>query len=227
MSYKTILIISAIVVFVLGITTYIVIQIWVRRYRAKYVRKAQEEAFIKVQSMRNDIGQLPFVLKDEFRSKSNDLDIEGLINTVYLNHYQSLLILSKRDLFAFAAVVEKVKTTGYYLIDEFDFEKYNQVRRKMPEEFQQAILPYDDQPLDFVCVFSSNLDIMSIYQKYYQKLNENGMIAICLKFFKNREAYDLVQLLKKNKIQHEVSYISNKFLFIVKKNIKLENKNEE
>lgn len=216
---RTILIISAIVVFILGIGLYISLQIWAKKYRQKFVLKSQQEALMKIQSMRNDVGILPFHLKEEFKSKSDDIDIEGLINTFYINKYNSLLILSSNDLFNFVALCEKVKKTSYYLPNEFDFKTFNKVRMKLPNEFQQEITPYENQVIDFVAVFKSNLEIQEIYNNYFSNLNENGMIAICLKYYKNKDILNLINILKNQNINHEISYFSNKFLIIVKKSI--------
>lgn len=45
---RTILIISAIIVFVLGIGLYISLQIWAKKYRQKFVLKSQQEALMKI-----------------------------------------------------------------------------------------------------------------------------------------------------------------------------------
>ncbi|MCU9937424.1 hypothetical protein NW731_02950 [Mycoplasmopsis felis] len=157
---------------------------------------------------RNDVGILPFHLKEEFKSKSDDIDIEGLINTFYINKYNSLLILSLNDLFNFVALCEKVKKTSYYLPNEFDFKTFNKVRMKLPNEFQQEITPYENQVIDFVAVFKSNLEIQEIYNNYFSNLNENGMIAICLKYYKNKDILNLINILKNQNINH-------KFLILV------------
>ncbi|MGZ9756301.1 BC85_0335 family putative methyltransferase [Mycoplasma sp. 4423] len=215
--------VSAVVVFVVGIGIYIGLQIYARYIRKKYVQKSQKQTQIQIQTLRNDIGTLPYILKDEFKSKADDLDIEGLINTFYINKYTSLLVISKNDLFPFACMVEKVKLAGYYDLDEFDFIKYNEVRRKLPDQFMQPVLPYNNENIDFVAVFNSDKNLNTLYENHYPNLNAKGMLAINLKKYKNSEILELDKKLKDKNIKHEVSYITNRFLFIVKNDIITDN----
>ncbi|WP_036458834.1 BC85_0335 family putative methyltransferase [Mycoplasma leonicaptivi] len=211
------LMISAIIIFVLGISIYIGILIYVKKYTKKYIAKSQAEALEQIRSIRNELGLLPFQLQEDFPSKTEGIDIEGVINTIILNNYAKNLIIAKNDEFSFACVNQKINLPLFYDIDEFEFDKYTKIRYKKAKEFPNEIKPYDFGDLDFVGVFSSNKKMFDLFDQFYEKLNDKGMLLISLKNFKRKEINNLLNDLKIKKISYEISYFSTRFLFIVKK----------
>ncbi|WP_117275684.1 BC85_0335 family putative methyltransferase [Mycoplasmopsis edwardii] len=209
--------ISAIVAFVIGFGIYFGIIIWTKRYTKKYVEKAQREAIEQIRSLRNEIGILPFELENYFKNKVNAYDIEGIINTVFLNKYNSKLIIANNEEFSFACVSLKTNGETYYEVDEFDLEKYNKARLEKPELFPNQISMYQGQNIDFLGVFESKQSLDDLFNNYFDKLNENGMLAISLKKYSRKDLSNLLETLKHKKIQHEISYISTRFLFITNK----------
>ncbi|QDF65084.1 hypothetical protein FIV53_02160 [Mycoplasma nasistruthionis] len=167
--------------------------------------------------MRNDLGTLPFDLKDHFKSKALDLDIEGLINTIYQNSYSKVLILSTKDPFYISAIANKVKATVYYDALEIDLPKINEAKENFPADFPNQIHLLGDQKLDFIAIEGTNQDLNDLFDKYYSQLNSNGMIAISYANNSKSEIKKLISHLKLTGITYEVSYLSSKYLFIVKK----------
>ncbi|QCZ36805.1 BC85_0335 family putative methyltransferase [Mycoplasma nasistruthionis] len=209
--------ISAIVVLILGISTYVVLALISRRIRKKYLEKSQAETMIQIQSMRNDLGTLPFDLKDHFKSKALDLDIEGLINTIYQNSYSKVLVLSTKDQFYISAIANKVKATVYYDALEIDLPKINEAKENFPADFPNQIHLLEQEKLDFIAIEGTNQDLNDLFDKYYSQLNTNGMIAISYANNPKPEIKKLISHLKLIGITYEVSYLSSKYLFIVKK----------
>lgn len=217
MGWKTPLMISAIIVVIIGFAIYFGIIYWTKKYTKKYVEKAQREAIEQIRTMRNDIGSLPFELENYFKSKVNPYDIEGMINTIYLNKYQDKLILSKNEEFAFASISMKTQGKTFYHLKDFDFEKYNSARMEKPELFPNDIELYSNQKIDFIGVFNSNFSLEEIFESFFDKLNENGMICVSLNKVSRKDVNNLLETLKYRKINHEISYFSTRFLFITNK----------
>ncbi|WP_051789182.1 BC85_0335 family putative methyltransferase [Mycoplasma buteonis] len=212
---KSALTISAIVIVLLGLIVYISIIIWAKKTRKKYQTKAMQEALIKIESMRNDVGVLPFHLKKVFKSKTNDYDIEGCINTVYQNHYQKVLCISE-DLYTFAAISLKTENKIYYYLPEFDFHTYSQAQLDSDNKINKAISPFENQALDFVVCWSSKTNIQDLFEKFYPNLNPKGMIAIRMKDYPKKDLNSLINSLKLTNKKFDASYFGTKFLFIVK-----------
>ncbi|MBN4083803.1 hypothetical protein JXZ92_03180 [Mycoplasma sp. CSL10137] len=208
--------ISAVVVFIIGIVVYVGINIWAKKIRNNFINKSRQETLIKIESLRNDIGTLPFELKDKLKSKTDDLDIEGIINTVYLNKYQDVLVISENDIFPNIAISEKTTAKNYYLINNFDFDKFTKIRDNNPEDVTKPLFLYNNELLDLIVVFKENKNIFDLYKDYFNKLNKDGMLVFNLKKIKNSEINNLINELKTKNIKYEVSYITNKYLFIVK-----------
>lgn len=213
---RTILMVSAIVVFVLGIAIYIGLNIYSRKIRKKYLAKAQAEALVQIESLRSELGVLPFDIKDFLKSKANDLDIEGIINTIYQNHYQNCLIIDEKDMFPIVAIDSKTKSNIYYLNSCLNKDLYDKVKENFGNEAGKGIIEYKDQELDFVAILRTEQDINDLYDKYVHKM-QKGMCIINFDNAKRPEIKRLISLLRMSSIPYEVSFLSSKFLFIVKR----------
>ncbi|SJZ51377.1 BC85_0335 family putative methyltransferase [Mycoplasmopsis verecunda] len=218
MSYevKLALGISAVIIAVIAFGIYIGMQIWVKKYRAKILKKTQEEAMIQINSMRNDIGELPFPVKDYLKSKANDIDVEGIINTVYINNYKNVLVINNNDLFPVVAIASKVKANTYVYYNETNYDQLQDIQNRFPEHVPNLIKTYDDSvDLDCLVIMHSQEDINDIFDRF-NKLMDKGMILVA---FSNprSEIKRLLSYLKMTDIRYEVSFLSSKYLFVVKK----------
>ncbi|WLP85623.1 BC85_0335 family putative methyltransferase [Mycoplasma seminis] len=209
------LIISAVVIFILGMGSYIALNIIGKKMRQKMLKKSQEEAMIQIQALRNDIGELPFQMKDYLKSKANDIDVEGIINTVFRNDYKNVMIVSHNDLFPNVAVAQKTKAQNYVYAKETKLEKLEDLKRQFPEEFPKNIQLHVDEPLDLLVIMNAQGDINDIYDDLSKKVH-NGMILVSYDNPRG-EIKRLISYLKLMNLTHEISYISSKYLFIVKK----------
>ncbi|WP_223213752.1 BC85_0335 family putative methyltransferase [Mycoplasmopsis bovirhinis] len=218
MNWRTILIISAVIAIAVGFSVYIGILIWTKKYTKKYVQKLQRESFEQIKSLRNDIGILPFELENYFKNNINPYDIEGMINTVFINKYYDKLILANNHEFAFSCLAIKTQGKTYYDVQNLDLPKLNQAVLKHPDLYQDNINLYNEQNLDFIGVFDSTYNLETIFNKFYHKLNESGMICIRLQNISRKELNNFSLFLKNKKINFEISYFSTRFLFITNKN---------
>ncbi|MEE3928162.1 hypothetical protein V2E24_01040 [Mycoplasmopsis ciconiae] len=208
--------ISAIVVFCLGFLVYFGILIKVRLIRKKYIHQDEQKLLMQLQQIRDDLGTLPYTLKEAFGSKAQDWDIEFLINTIYLNNYQNVLLVSKYDNFVFAAISEKTKKSLFYLPDYFNGLNWNETVEKFPTQFHHQPKIYSQQDLDcaiFYDGFNSNLEI---FNNYYQKLNDNGLLIINQKNIPSKELKLFIATLKEKQIKWEIVFYKQKYLYIKK-----------
>ncbi|MHA0273034.1 BC85_0335 family putative methyltransferase [Mycoplasma sp. 48589B] len=207
--------ISAVVIAVLGIAFYIVMQVLAKKMRNKVLKKSQDEAMIQIQALRNDIGELPYELKDYLKSNANDIDIEGIINTIFRNDYKNVVIVNEKDLFPIAAIAGKVNAQTYVYAKEVDYSKLEDLRLKFPDHFPNEIKVYDNEEVDCLIVMNAKGDINDIYDAFIKKLKK-GMVLISFNNPKS-EIKRMISYLKMTDMPYEISYISSKYLFIVKK----------
>ncbi|MFV8401143.1 BC85_0335 family putative methyltransferase [Mycoplasma sp. 005V] len=207
--------ISAVILAVLGLAVYITMQVLARKMRNKMLKKTQEEAMIQIQALRNNIGELPYELKDYLKSSSNDLDIEGIINTIYRNEYKNIVIINQKDLFPVAAIAGKVKANTYVYDKEVQYDNLEDLRLKFPDHFPNPINLYNGEEIDCLVIMNAKGDINDIFDKFNKKLHK-GMILVSFANPKS-EVKRMISYLKMTDMPYEVSYISSKYLFIVKK----------
>lgn len=217
------LIISAVVALVLAVVIFIVTRVAVYKINKKYADKAKAEAMIQIESLRNDVGLLPFELKEFFKSKAKDLDVEALINTVYRNSYKDVLIIAQNDPFVYAALAQKTKQDVYFISQDLDLATIEKAKEQFPSEFPHSFKEYKDETIDFLVITNTEKDINELFDKYYSKLKPNGMIAAKIDLFANHEIKSLKNHLYISDIRWEISHLDSKFLFIVKSEI-IENK---
>ncbi|TQC54928.1 BC85_0335 family putative methyltransferase, partial [Mycoplasmopsis cynos] len=71
MDWKLSLGISAVVVLFIGVSIFVGIYIWTKKYTKKFIEKTQRENIEQLKSIRNDMGILPFELENNFKNKIN------------------------------------------------------------------------------------------------------------------------------------------------------------
>ncbi|QGZ97771.1 hypothetical protein GE118_03070 [Mycoplasma sp. NEAQ87857] len=214
---RTWLIVSAIVVFVIAISFYIGVVIWSKKLRKKMNLQAQKEAMIQIENIRNDVGVLPLEIQDYLKAKDNLYDIEGAINTVYRNNYQNVLVLAKDHLFSFASISSKTKNPIFYDINDLDYQTFSKIQLEFASEFSNVVKAYQDQELDLVIAYSCNMLPSEIYDKYFPKLINNGMMIIKYDKKHKKDFNALAMNLQAANLDYEFNYFGTKFLFIAKR----------
>ncbi|QZE12472.1 BC85_0335 family putative methyltransferase [Mycoplasma sp. Ms02] len=215
---KTILLISVFVVLIVGFSVYFTLMYLSRRLRKKYTQEEEKRLYQELRKVRDDIGILPFELKDAFNSKIEDLDVEFLINTIYINDYKHNLANSFNDNYLLAALQEKTKQAFYYQEKEFNTQKWNEIYSQNKELINFTPISHTNQNLDCVIFHDTDLSNKEIFEAYYPLLNQNGMIIINQKYQKNNELKNLMNFLKEKEIKNQITFAKSKFLLISKTN---------
>lgn len=209
------LIISAIVVFVVGLSIGMFLILKAKKMQKKLISDYDSKMQDEIVKIREKYGELPASFSELFPCKIDTLDIEFMIQTICRNNYEKNLIVSD-ELYSFATAQEVAKKSLYYIPEFFDAEKWNEVANKTENKIiNYKPIEYNEENLDSVIVFN-DIDPFSIYKKMYLKLNKNGMIII--KYSKtNKQGFALLKSeLENNKIPHEYSFVKTKYLFIKK-----------
>ncbi|WP_025755293.1 BC85_0335 family putative methyltransferase [Mycoplasmopsis cricetuli] len=216
--WKIILVVSAFVFVLIAIIVNVWIRLKIKKIKQKYINQDQEKTYLDLQKLRNDLGQLPFAAKEWIKNKYKPYDIEAVINTIYTNQFKSILIIDQSDWFLSATVSAKSKQKIYFLENQLNIEKLNELQKKFINDYSEINLqPYQDQNLDFLVVFKNEIPLVENFQRYYKNLTDNSMMMILIEDYSNKELKNFVKFLKTNNIIYEISYVESKFLYIAKK----------
>lgn len=208
--------ISAGIVLVLGFSIMLWLKIYAKKIRKKFFDKQQEETNIELKKLRSDLGTLPYALKDFFKSKTDDYDVESFINTVYKNSYKKVLCCYDNDNFVLAALQEKCKMPIFFEQESFDIKKWNLANDTLKGEINYTPVLFENSDLDLVIYNGKELTNMQIYHKYFSFLNNRGMIIINQSYQTSYDLKLITKFLKSEGITFEVSHVKSKFLYIVK-----------
>ncbi|WP_406614544.1 BC85_0335 family putative methyltransferase [Mycoplasma corogypsi] len=211
------LVASAIVFMILAFGFYIGVHIWARYYRRKTKGQLDRETLIKMDSLKNQTGELPMNLYKYFCSQANLFDIEGIINTVFNNGYKGVLVINNSDLFPLSAIAQKIKSNVFYKMVDFDYDLFQNAKEKFPEEFKDNIFEYSNQKVDLVYIAHAGSSILDEFNLSFEHLSENGMIIVSYQDTLNADMKSFVQYLIDKSIRHEIDFFGTKLIFITKK----------
>ncbi|TNK81816.1 hypothetical protein C4M97_00100 [Mycoplasmopsis pullorum] len=215
---RTALTISIFVALIIGFGIYGILFYKAKKMQKDLVRKSEQETYHTLLKIRENIGEIPIQLKNALKSKTDDWDFEFNLNTIYLNNYQSILCISNDDLYVFAGLQEMSKRPFFYYESEFDFDKWNDlVTQDNPKLVSIKPLSYGNQKLDLVLVYGTKMDNLEVYKNFFNQLNHNGMLVINQKFQKRSELNQFLKYLNNEKVNYEIVWHKNKFLYISKK----------
>ncbi|WP_036464865.1 BC85_0335 family putative methyltransferase [Mycoplasmopsis sturni] len=209
---------SVIVVVILAIVANVILRKKAKALRQRIIEQTQQETYLELSKLRDDIGHLSFALKNEVKNNYKPYDVEAAINTVFTNDFQNILVVDKSDLFLLNSIAQKTKRKTYYLSEYFDQNTQNALAAKYPDDFTNVhLLPYNMETIDFVVVFENDFSLMEIYEKYWHFMSERSMMMILLTKYKNKEIKSFVKKMQEHNYPMEISYVESKFLYLVKK----------
>ncbi|WP_029906004.1 BC85_0335 family putative methyltransferase [Mycoplasmopsis opalescens] len=212
------LIVSIPIVASIGIITFIITTIKAKKiqndYRHKDIIKAKA---IAMEKRGDNYGVLPYYLKEFFNSKIDDLDIENLINTTYLNNSQNVLVIGEKVNFEVATLIQYSDSKIFTTPKSLDILSWNAAVLKFREDFKSP-LNFDEETntYDLIIALNTNDSIENVYQKNFDRLNKNSMLIISLRPEQIKEARSFAKGLKLAEIRYEISAIKQHFLYIVK-----------
>ncbi|ADE19452.1 BC85_0335 family putative methyltransferase [Mycoplasma crocodyli] len=208
--------ISVVIVVVIAVVSVIGLRIAIARLRKKELKKDYQSMIKDLDNVREDAETLPFVLKDFYKSKTQDYDIESFINTIYKNNYKDVLVDYYNDNFVLAAIQEKCKISCFFDVNNFDIVSWNNAFEKFPTHINFTPKQYNNEELDLAIIKSKDLSNKEIFDTYFIKIKEKGMLIIDQKNQSKIDLMTIIKHLENNNIKHEVSFVKSKFLYIVK-----------
>ncbi|QBF34757.1 hypothetical protein EG856_02405 [Mycoplasmopsis phocirhinis] len=214
---------SIFVVAFIGVGAHFWSRIKVRKIKQKYQSEEDKKNQQKLQQLRGeDLGTLPYDLKKFFASKSDDYDVENLINTVFLNNSQEVLFVSAYLEFELATILIKTNANVSIIKQNLDINLWNNAVLNFPQYFSKKIniKTYNEfKQHKFNLIFASNLSQsnLDLFEQFYSMLQDNAMLIIRQDKQKNSDLKNLVSTLKLSGITYEVSSIKSQFIYIVKR----------
>ncbi|UUD36462.1 hypothetical protein NPA08_01345 [Mycoplasmopsis citelli] len=151
----------------------------IKKIKQQYLNQDREQTYLMLQRLRNDLGELPFNLKDHLKNDYKPYDIEAVINTIFTNDFNSILIIDNKDVFLQAVVSAKTKRKMYFLKEYNFYPQYLELLKKYPDELQESnLFEYNGQSLNFVAVFNNNYSLEEVFEKYFKVLENQSMMMI-------------------------------------------------
>lgn len=221
------LLVSAIIVFLIGISVVIITFLKAKKIRKEIEQKtkeATEQAILRIKG--SELGETPSFINEAFKSCLDELDILHLINTIYLNNAKEVLLIGnnlENEYLTF-----KNMTQANIALDEsekvINKSKWNDAVLKFPDKIKEAPLFFNfkkDEPrnFDLIYVLNSNQSNINIFDNYFKLLNEDGMILVLQNEETKRDLRIIKKDLKFKNIPYEVSKNKGLFLYIVKRSI--------
>ncbi|WP_338822955.1 BC85_0335 family putative methyltransferase [Mycoplasmopsis felifaucium] len=218
------LFISAIVVSLLGTITFI--SIWIKTLLIKKnidkKRMLETEKAIEEQ-IGQKLGNLPAYIDEAFPNKLNQADLMQLINTVYLNKAQSVLLVGLDLENTFLSLKTMTLAKVYVEKNGINSKKWNDAVIKFPNEISEPPLfaninVSQDYRYDLIYVINSDQSNFEIYKKYYKMLNSNGMMIVIQNPLIKKDLKLVAKEFKTQNIRYEISKNKDLFLYVVKSN---------
>ncbi|BAP00894.1 hypothetical protein MCAL160_0198 [Mycoplasmopsis californica HAZ160_1] len=219
---KTLLIASFFIVAAFGVGVWFWSRWKVNQIKARYASEQEKINRQKLIEKRGDNwNKVPYELKDFWDSKTDDNDLENWINSVYLNDAQEVLVATESLEYETATLLTQTQANISTISTNIKVNWWNKMVSEFPHYFKRALSLVEHSTLQdkkFNLILASNLhqSNISIYEYFYSKLTDNGMIIIRQDKVKKSDLKELASLLKTSQITHEISSIKSKFIYIVK-----------
>ncbi|WP_051521780.1 BC85_0335 family putative methyltransferase [Mycoplasmopsis gallinarum] len=223
---KWILIASVILVCLVAVSIYGLMFYKTKKLRQKLVDEEVQKANEKILQIRGEsLGHLPHELLKYLPNSIDEMDLENLINSTYLNDAKETLIIGNNNAFEYASLNYLGFGNFDLVTDTFNAKEWNLAVLEFPQYFNKKtnLLTEVSKTYDLIFVINSSNTNQEIFNNYFDFLKEKGMMII----LQNNSQNDLKEFkkeLKKLNLIYEISYVKGKFLYIVKKQ---KNKNHE
>ncbi|QSF13985.1 BC85_0335 family putative methyltransferase [Mycoplasma sp. Mirounga ES2805-ORL] len=213
---------SAIAVVLIAIIIYIILVVVTKKIKSKVRNEELEKLKFKIQEQRaGNLKNIPLDIKEYFKSNLNNEDLENLVNTIYLNDANNVLLVGNK--LEYPALLFSYQSEANIKVFNYDLDArlWNNAVLEFPEFFKKKIDLIDKIDEKFKLIFAINSTQLSqtIYEKYYEHLENNGMLIILENVNTKRDVKTLTSFLKTKKIVYEVSKVKSNFVYIVKKDI--------
>ncbi|TPR54368.1 BC85_0335 family putative methyltransferase [Metamycoplasma neophronis] len=151
-----------------------------------------------------------------------------IINTIYLNKYQNIMVIDNDD---YAAIsIASLSYRNVYALEADDYEKhYDKITQDNPT-LDLSKLQYinnfsQDIKFDLMLWINHQIDVKSYLSLYLDKLNDNGMIIL---EYTNKKELELYKpIFASYNLRYEPSHFKHKNVVFLAKNTKNNNEATE
>ncbi|WP_027120651.1 BC85_0335 family putative methyltransferase [Mycoplasmopsis lipofaciens] len=225
---RTSLIISMVVVILIAMIVYLILFLKTKKLRKIINDEQQRQAHEAILAIRGEeLGKMPFELKKYLKNKSDDHDLENLINTIYLNKAQNVLLLGKNINYELVVLLTQTNANIYVYKNSLNIKTWNSAVLEFPNLFTKTPIFIDNtsianQTFDLIYDWDSDLTCLELLSQNQTYLKEKGMFVALVNSIKKQDIKTTSKILKNQQVIYEISYVKNQFLYVVKnKNILL------
>lgn len=213
---------SIILVALIGISIFFWSKWKVKKIKEKYLT---EEEIKKQQSIIEERGSnlatLAFDLKTFLNCKAQDWDIEHWINTVFANQSNKVLLFGKDLEYEVAMLSLKTKADIWASKKDINIDLWNKSILEYPEYFERKSNIENEENIlknkyNLIFANNKNQSNIDIFNNIFSLLETNNGMLVIRQDLKDKTLKKLLKTLKNENIQHEVSSVKSKFIYIVK-----------
>ncbi|WP_029608883.1 BC85_0335 family putative methyltransferase [Mycoplasma simbae] len=213
---------SMILVAILGVSVFFWSRWKVNQLKSKYKteqEKLNQQRLIEIRG--ENWNKVPEELKLAFNSEVDQNDIENIVNTVILNNYSTILIASTNHEYEASSLLYLTDANVYIPNSNLNVSLWNIVITMQPQYFKRSLniidLASTQSTYDLILATNKNKQNIDIFESFFNKLNQNGMLMIRQDITDKSELNSTLKTLKMAQVPHEVMKIKAKYLLIVKK----------
>ncbi|TPE57528.1 hypothetical protein FJO69_01170 [[Mycoplasma] falconis] len=208
--------ISLAVVLTFAIIMLIVTFVLKNKYSKKIVSKDEQIELSKLREKNPNYGVVLDGIKKYYKKTVNDHMIAYLVNTIYLNNYESILVSDNNDYVGISLANLANRKT---IIDSQTLFRNNkeEILKEFPDlDFKNVFYQPANQTSDLIVSLNEDLSIKNQIDKFLPLLSDNGILIISfdhIKSFKQDKNY----LFEKN-VRYETAKFGFKNIILIAKN---------
>ncbi|BAP39548.1 BC85_0335 family putative methyltransferase [Metamycoplasma canadense] len=172
------LIISLVIVFIIGLTAFIITFLYKKKIVKKYVSPREEDEKNKLKKINPNYGVVLDGIKKFYDSELNDFFICFVINTIYLNNYENIYCEDKNNYLALS--ISNLANKQVFLNNKKNVKLNNEIKNEF-ENIKFDLISYTSEinkKSDLIILLNNNLEFKKAIESKLSFLSENGMIII-------------------------------------------------
>ncbi|AXE60863.1 hypothetical protein DA803_02045 [[Mycoplasma] phocae] len=219
---RTALAISMVVVLIIAIVILIATLVIKKRISKKMINPEEQVEIAKLRVKNPNYGVVLNGIKKYYDNNIiNDFFVAFLINTIYLNKYQNVLINDQNDYLAISSAALASSNVFCDNSHQKYLSKYDEIKNEFPDLSTIKLTYGISQKQDYDLIFSSNenFSIEQHLQKYLKFLNQKGMMIISVNSFEQIKLSK--PILTSYKLRYEnLKFANEKVLILAHEEIK-------
>ncbi|MBN0970935.1 BC85_0335 family putative methyltransferase [Mycoplasma phocoeninasale] len=213
---RTGLAISMIVVLIIAIAILIATLVIKKRLVKKITNPDEQAELAKLKIKNPNYGIVLNGIKKYYENAiANDFFVAFLINTIYLNKYQNILINDKNDYLAISSAALASSNVLYDNSGNKNLIKYQEIVKEFPD-LSELKLSYElpnEKKYDLIFSADKSLKIEDHLEKYLQFLADKGMMIIAIGNYDETKAAKAI--LKDYQLRYENLKFGNEKVLIL------------